>query len=76
MVENQLDGHQAHDMARHYITYRYVQSLKRQTNTTDERILSLIECQNEEVKQENANKNPTVLTASSATIWPARSPRT
>ena len=43
-----------------YITYRYVQSLKRQTNTTDERILSLIECQNEEVKQENANKNPTV----------------
>ena len=47
-------------MARHYITYRYVQSLKRQTNTTDERILSLIECQNEEVKQENANKNPTV----------------
>ncbi len=51
---------QAHDVARHYITYRYVQSLKRQTNTTDERILSLIECQNEEVKQENANKNPTV----------------
>ena len=50
----------AHDIARHYITYRYVQSLKRQTNTTDERILSLIECQNEEVKQENANKNPTV----------------
>ena len=50
----------AHDVARHYITYRYVQSLKRQTNTTDERILSLIECQNEEVKQENANKNPTV----------------
>ena len=39
-----------------YITYRYLQSLKRQTNTTDERILSLIECQNEEVKQENANK--------------------
>ena len=50
----------AHDVARHYITYRYVQNLKRQTNTTDERILSLIECQNEEVKQENANKNPTV----------------
>ena len=49
-----------HDIARHYITYRYIQSLKRQTNTTDERILSLIECQNEEVKQENANKNPTV----------------
>ena len=60
MVENQLMDIQAHDVARHYITYRYVQSLKRQTNTTDERILSLIECQNEEVKQENANKNPTV----------------
>ena len=60
MVENQLMDIRAHDIARHYITYRYVQSLKRQTNTTDERILSLIECQNEEVKQENANKNPTV----------------
>ena len=60
MVENQLMDIKAHDVARHYITYRYVQSLKRQTNTTDERILSLIECQNEEVKQENANKNPTV----------------
>ena len=60
LVENQLMDIHAHDIARHYITYRYVQSLKRQTNTTDERILSLIECQNEEVKQENANKNPTV----------------
>ena len=60
MVENKLMDIQAHDVARHYITYRYVQSLKRQTNTPDERILSLIECQNEEVKQENANKNPTV----------------
>ena len=60
MVENKLMDIQAHDVARHYITYRYVQSLKRKTNTTDERILSLIECQNEEVKQENANKNPTV----------------
>ena len=60
MVENQIMDIKAHDVARHYITYRYVQSLKRQTNTTDERILSLIECQNEEVKQENANKNPTV----------------
>ena len=60
LVENKLMDIQAHDVARHYITYRYVQSLKRQTNTTDERILSLIECQNEEVKQENANKNPTV----------------
>ena len=60
LVENQLMDIQAHDVARHYITYRYVQSLKRQTNTTDERILSLIECQNEEVNLENANKNPTV----------------
>ena len=60
MVENKLMDIRAHDIARHYITYRYVQSLKRQTHTTDERILSLIECQNEEVKQENANKNPTV----------------
>ena len=60
MVENKLMDMKAHDIARHYITYRYIQSLKRQTNTTDERILSLIECQNEEVKQENANKNPTV----------------
>ena len=60
MEENKLMDIRAHDIARHYITYRYVQSLKRQTNTTDERILSLIECQNEEVKQENANKNPTV----------------
>ena len=60
MVENQLMDIKAHDIARHYITYRYIQSHKRQTNTTDERILSLIECQNEEVKQENANKNPTV----------------
>ena len=60
MVENQLMDIKAHDIARHYITYRYIQSLTRQTNTTDERILSLIECQNEEVKQENANKNPTV----------------
>ena len=60
MVENQLMDIKAHDIARHYITYRYIQSLKRQTNTTDERILSLIECQNEEVKQEHANKNPTV----------------
>ena len=60
MVENQLMDIKAHDIARHYITYRYIQSLKRQTNTTDERILSLIECQNEEVKQENANKIPSV----------------
>ena len=60
MVENQLMDIQAHDVARHYITYRYVQNLKRQTNTTDERILSLIECNNEEVNQENSNKIPPV----------------
>ena len=60
MVEHYIMAHGAFEVAKHYITYRYVQSLKRQTNTTDERILSLIECQNEEVKQENANKNPTV----------------
>lgn len=60
MVEDQIMEQKAYEIARKYITYRYVQSLKRQANTTDERILSLIECNNEEVKQENANKNPTV----------------
>ena len=60
MVEDQIMAQQAFSVARNYITYRYVQSLKRQSNTTDERILSLIECNNEEVKQENSNKNPTV----------------
>ena len=60
LVEDAIMQTNAYEVARKYITYRYVQSLKRQTNTTDERILSLIECQNEEVKQENANKNPTV----------------
>ena len=60
MVEKSIMSHGAFEVAKHYITYRYVQSLKRQTNTTDDRILSLIECNNEEVKQENANKNPAV----------------
>ncbi len=60
MVENQIMAGQAFELARKYITYRYVQSLKRKSNTTDEKILSLIECDNEEVKQENSNKNPTV----------------
>ena len=60
MVEDQIMDQKAFSVARNYITYRYVQSLKRQSNTTDERILSLIECNNEEVKQENSNKNPTV----------------
>ena len=60
MVENAIMSANAFEVARHYITYRYVQSLKRQANTTDDKILSLIECNNEEVKQENSNKNPTV----------------
>lgn len=60
MVENGIMGERAFELARQYITYRYVQSLKRKSNTTDEKILSLIECENEEVKQENSNKNPTV----------------
>ncbi len=60
MVENAIMQNGAFEVARHYITYRYVQSLKRRANTTDDTILSLIECNNEEVKQENSNKNPTV----------------
>ncbi|MCI1665269.1 MAG: anaerobic ribonucleoside-triphosphate reductase [Atopobiaceae bacterium] len=60
MVEDQIMAKGAFEVARHYITYRYVQSLKRTSNTTDDRILSLIECNNEDVKQENSNKNPTV----------------
>jgi anaerobic ribonucleoside-triphosphate reductase len=74
MVENQLMAHSAYTLARIYITYRYTHALIRRSNTTDEQILSLIECNNEEVKQENSNKNPS-STASSATIWPARSAR-
>ena len=60
LVENAIMETGAHEVARKYITYRYVQSLKRTHNTTDDKILSLIECNNEEVKQENSNKNPTV----------------
>jgi ribonucleoside-triphosphate reductase len=60
MVEDQIMAKGAFSVARNYITYRYVQSLKRTSNTTDDRILSLIECNNEDVKQENSNKNPTV----------------
>jgi ribonucleoside-triphosphate reductase (formate) len=60
MVEDQIMATGAFAVARNYITYRYVQGLKRQSNTTDDKILSLIECNNEEVKQENSNKNPTV----------------
>ena len=60
LVEDGIMSAGAYEVARHYITYRYVQGLRRTHNTTDDRILSLIECNNEEVKQENSNKNPTV----------------
>ena len=60
MVEDQIMNQRAFDVARRYITYRYQRALIRKANTTDEQILSLIECNNEEVKQENSNKNPTV----------------
>ena len=60
MVEDQIMNQRAFDVARRYITYRYQRALVRKANTTDEQILSLIECNNEEVKQENSNKNPTV----------------
>ena len=60
LVEDAIMQTNAYEVARKYITYRYVQNLRRTHNTTDDRILSLIECNNEEVKQENANKNPTV----------------
>ena len=60
IVEDAIMATGAYEVARRYITYRYVQSLKRTHNTTDDKILSLIECNNEEVKQENSNKNPTV----------------
>ena len=60
MVEDGIMRENAYEVARRYITYRYVQSIKRKQNTTDDKILALIECDNEEVKQENSNKNPTV----------------
>ena len=60
MVENQIMAQGRYSVARKYIIYRYNQTLKRQSNTTDDKILSLIECNNEEAKQENSNKNPTV----------------
>ncbi len=60
MVEDEIMNLRAFDVARNYITYRYTRALVRKSNTTDEQILSLIECNNEEVKQENSNKNPTV----------------
>ena len=64
-VEIQIMAHGAYEVAKHYITYRYVRSLVRRSNTTDEKILSLIECCNEEAKQES--------TPPSATTWPERS---
>ncbi len=60
LVEEQIMAHGAYEVAKKYITYRYTRSLVRQSNTTDDKILSLIECNNEEAKQENANKNPVV----------------
>lgn len=60
LVENEIMQKQAYDVARNYITYRYERALVRKTNSTDEQILSLLECANEEVKQENSNKNPAV----------------
>mgnify|MGYP000833680945 CR=1 FL=1 len=60
MVEHHIMAHGAFEVAKHYITYRYTRSLVRKANTTDDKILSLIECNNEEAKQENSNKNPVV----------------
>ncbi len=60
MVENEIMAHKAYEVARKYITYRYKRALVRKSNSTDEQILSLIECDNEEIKQENSNKNPIV----------------
>ena len=60
MVEHHIMAHGAFEVAKHYITYRYTRALVRQSNTTDDKILSLIECNNEEAKQENSNKNPVV----------------
>ena len=60
LVEKAIMSHGAFEVAKEYITYRYTRNLLRQSNTTDDRILSLIECNNEEVKQENANKNPSI----------------
>ena len=60
MVEHHIMAHGAFEVAKHYITYRYTRSLVRKSNTTDDKILSLIECNNEEAKQENSNKNPVV----------------
>ena len=60
VVENKIMEMGSHEIAKKYIVYRYTQSLKRKANTTDDQIMSLIECNNEDVKQENSNKNPTI----------------
>ena len=60
LVETEIMAHGAYEVAKKYITYRYTRNLVRRSNTTDDQILSLLECNNEEVKQENSNKNPTV----------------
>ncbi len=61
LVENQIMNERAFNVARKYITYRYSRALVRKSNSTDKQIMTLLECQNEEVLQENSNKNPTVL---------------
>ena len=73
-VEHQIMAHGAFEVAKRYITYRYNRSLVRKSNTTDDKILSLIECNNEEAKQENSNKNP-VVNSTSATICRRGEPR-
>ena len=75
LVETAIMGIGAFEVAKQYIRYRYTRTLVRRSNTTDNRILSLIECNNEEVKQENAIKTPRSIPCS-ATIWRARSART
>ena len=72
LVESQIMAHGAYEVAKNYITYRYVRSLVRKSNTTDEKILSLIECCNEEAKQENSNKNPVM---NSCLLYTSPSPR-
>ena len=75
LVEKAIMAHGAFEVAKQYITYRYTRSLLRQSNTTDDRILSLIECNNEEVKQEMPIRTPPSMRCS-VTIWQAKFPRT
>ena len=75
LVEDEIMRLDCYEVARHYIIYRYVQSLKRQKNTTDDKILSLIECNNEEASRRTPTRTRP-STPFSATIWPARFPRT